>query len=29
MFREYYEQILSTEISARKTDKGKEKYKKH
>ena len=27
MFREYYEQILKAEISARKTDKGKEKYK--
>ena len=27
MFREYYEQILRAEISARKTDKGKEKYK--
>ena len=26
MFREYYEQILRAEISARKTDKGKEKY---
>ena len=27
MFREYYEQILRAEISARKTEKGKEKYK--
>ena len=27
MFREYYEQILRAEISARKTDKGKERYK--
>ena len=27
MFREYYEQILRTEISARKTEKGKQKYK--
>ena len=26
MFREYYDQILSTEINARKTAKGKEKY---
>ena len=26
MFREYYDQILSTEISDRKTAKGKEKY---
>ena len=29
MFREYYEQILRAEISARKTEKGKEKYKEH
>ena len=27
MFREYYEQILKAEISARKTEKGKQKYK--
>ena len=27
MFREYYEQILRAEISARKTDKGKARYK--
>ena len=27
MFREYYEQILRAEISARKTEKGKQKYK--
>ena len=27
MFREYYEQILRAEISARKTEKGKERYK--
>ena len=27
MFREYYEQILRAEISARKTDKGKERYR--
>lgn len=27
MFREYYEQILRAEISARKTEKGKQKYR--
>ena len=27
MFREYYEQILKAEISARKTEKGKQKYR--
>ena len=27
MFRDYYENVLQTEISARKTDKGKKKYK--